>query len=383
MRTYQPTAPSRIRALSQVDLLAACSCIGVLVLLAAVPALKTIAGDSKYAKCLERLHAIGQASLVYSATDVGESAIPVHRQMFDRNINTPLFVGAYEWGGKSGAGSPDNSVGFNHPLFSRYGTRMGFGPTTRPLNKILYPHGFVENFSPPDDWDRIGATKDMELALDKYRCPADDGPPLAAHCQDWLTTKGQTSFDFFGTSYAANMFMTSAIGGWMSSISPYLRGVSEVPNPARTFNYEENIGRWAWATRRQNPSCDFVPAIDPGPKGTVRGWHGKDWTYNYAFVDGHADTKQIYIPGTEDQDQEAMHWVNESLKSYPTMPDCQKCAPGSKNCSGYDGSFEVYRCVIVRGEGWQKDTLPAPLVCTGTYYSGSGRPSFESCVSGD
>lgn len=380
MQSVMYCNPRRRRALSQVDLLAASGCIGVLVLCAAVPALKSLAGQSKYTKCIERMHAIGQASLIYSATDVGESAIPVHRQMFDRNVSTPLFVGAYEWGGKSGAGSPINNF---HPLFSRYGTVAGFGPTTRPLNKILYPHGFVENLTPSGDWDRIGATKDMELALDKYRCPADDGPPKAAHCQDWVNTTGQTSFDFFGTSYAANMFMTQGANGHMSSNSPYLRGVSDVPNPARTFNYEENVGRWAWATRAQNPACDWIPPIDAGPKGAVRGWHGKDWTYNYAFVDGHVDTKQIYIPGTEDHDGNAQHWVNEELASYPNLPDCSNCTPGSTDCGGYEGSFGTFRCIIVRGEGWQKDTLPAPPVCTGQYYWGSGRPSNEFCVSGD
>jgi prepilin-type processing-associated H-X9-DG protein len=212
--------------------------------------------------------------------------------------------------------------------------------------------------------------------------PADDAAAGRA-LSEWVGSGGQTSFDFFGNSYAANMFMISASGGIMSSNSPYLRGLSTVPNPQRTFNYEENIGRWAWAAKRQNPACDFIPAVDPGPKGTVRGWHGKDWTYNYAFVDGHVDTKQIYIPGTEDFNGEALHWFNEELSTYPVFPECQNCIPGSDDCPGYEGNFDVYRCVIIRGDGWQKDTMPAPLVCTGLYSSGSGRPSFESCVSGD
>jgi prepilin-type processing-associated H-X9-DG protein len=378
-----PFTRFRTRAFAQIDLLGTCGCIGVLLLLVGVPSLVSLAGESRYVKCLDRMRAIGQASLVYSATDVAESAIPVHEQQFKRNSNTPLFVGAYEWGGKSGVGSPNSNLGYAPPYNSRYGTLAGFGPADRPLNAILYPHGFRENLFGPSNLNRQGAFIDTQLELDAYRCPSDDGPPQAAHCQNWVNSGGQTSFDFFGNSYAANMFMTAGFDGRMSSISPYLRSLSDVPNPQRTFNYEENIGRWAWATRRQNPSCEWVPAVDPGPKGTVRGWHGKDWTYNYAFVDGHVDSKQIYIPGTEDINGDAMHWVNEELSSYPVFPECQNCIPGSDNCPGYEGSFEAYHCVIIRGDGWQKDTLPAPPVCTGLYYSGSGRPSFESCVSGD
>ena len=50
--------------------------------------------------------------------------------------------------------------------------------------------------------------------------------------------------------------------------------------------YEENVGRYAWAARRER--CDLpgvAPGIDPGPTKAIRGWHGKDWTYNRAFVE--------------------------------------------------------------------------------------------------
>jgi hypothetical protein len=119
----------------------------------------SLAGESRYAKCLERMQAIGQASLIYSATDVAESAIPVHKKQFQRSQNDPLFIGAYEWGGKSGAGSPRQNLAGSPPLNSRYGTQAGFGPTTRPLNSILYPHGFVENLTAPNnDWSARPST---------------------------------------------------------------------------------------------------------------------------------------------------------------------------------------------------------------------------------
>jgi prepilin-type processing-associated H-X9-DG protein len=369
-------------AFTLVELLAVASCVTVLLAVVA-PSISAALGKSRYAGCLERLRAIGQASRTYSANDAVESAIPVHEKQFQQDPYHPILIGAYEWGGKSGIGWPTWIQGYaDTGLGSRYGTKAGFGPATRPLNNVLYPHGFRDNNSP---WNRNGAKLDTELPLDAYRCPADDGPPLAAHCPDWVNNPARTSFDHFGTSYAANNFMNSSSGGAIVfSNSPYLRRLSQVPNPARTLNYEENIGRWAWACKNEQPTCFEVvgPGVDPGPTKSVRGWHGKDWTYNYAFVDGHADKRQIYRDGTEDSGGYGQHHAAEELSSYPVSPDCRQCAPGADDCPGDEGSFEQYRCIIIRGDGWQKDTMPAPLICTGLSYRGYGRPSYEYCVEG-
>jgi hypothetical protein len=64
------------------------------------------------------------------------------------------------------------------------------------------------------------------------------------------------------------------------------------------------------------------------------------------------------------------------LESYPNWPDCQ-------DNQGFDAGFDNYRCIIVRGPGWQKDTLPAELMCTGLTWTGRGRPSYENCVTLD
>jgi hypothetical protein len=152
----------------------------------------------------------------------------------------------------------------------------------------------------------------------------------------------------------------------MHTNSPYMRPVSRVPTPSRTLYYEENIGRWAWACKRELPECDWIgEGIDPGPTKTIRGWHGKDWTFDRAFVDAHAEVQKIYIEGTEDQDGFALHYRNELI--YPEG----------------DSRQEYHRCIIVRGDGWQKDTLPAELINTDLWYGGSGRPSYEDCVQTD
>ena len=69
----------------------------------------------------------------------------------------------------------------------------------------------------------------------------------------------------------------------------------------------------------------------------------------------------------------AFHYRNEELESYPDWPSCG-------DGSGNPGSFDSYRCIIVRGPGWQKDTMPAELICTGLQWGGNGRPSYENCV---
>src|SRR3972149_6134858 len=87
----------------------------------------------------------------------------------------------------------------------------------------------------------------------------------------------RSSYDHLGNSYAANLFMTSTSGGGeMRSNSPYLRPTTRVPTPARTLYYEENIGRWAWSSKRELTECGFVgPGVDPGPSTGIRGWHGR------------------------------------------------------------------------------------------------------------
>jgi len=362
----------RPRAFTLVELVAAVSCIGLLLAIIQ-PSLQATLGQSRNAVCLDRLRAIGQANLTYSADDLDGWAIPVHAKLYQQSPNEPIFIGAYEWGGKSGVGwddwIPDRGL-----LGSRFGTLAGFGPATRPLNSILYRHGFRDNTSP--NFSRVGATIDTQLKLEAYQCPADDGPPGGAHCPQWLEHPQRSSYDHFGTSYAANVFMVSDSGGGpMRSNSPYLRPLSRVPNPARTINYEENIGRWAWAARRELSECDFVgPGVDPGPTKAIRGWHGKNWTFNRVFVDAHAEAQPVYIDGTENSEGYANHYRNQQLPAYPDWPGCT----GGED---REGSFDVFRCIIVRGPGWQKDTMPAPLICTGLRWSGGGRPSYENCVS--
>ncbi len=346
-------------AFSLVELCAGLACFAALFAIVQ-PSLEVARERAKQSVCLERLRSIGQATGLYTEQDPSGWALPVHPSQFMQDPGNPTFVGAYEWGGKSGIGRPDFAPMDPPALGSKYGTYVGFGPATRPLNEILYPHGFQDNLNP--EFDRVGAMLDTQIDLPAYRCPADDGPPRGAHCQDWLDHADRSSYDHFGNSYAANIFMigNSSGSGTMKSNSPYMRPLTRVPNPARTIFYEENIGRWAWGTWRE--TCDFLDGIDPGPTGLIRGWHGKKWTYNRSFGDAHAEMQKVYIEGTEYEGY-AEHYRIELVFDDP-------------------GEQSSQRCIIVRGDGWQKDTLPAPYIDTGLANPGGGRPSYEDCVQG-
>lgn len=372
MRTSQRN--TRNNAFTLIELLVVIAIIALLLAIL-LPSLEAARRNAKRAACSAHIKNVATSSRVYESDDPNGWGIPVHPLQYGQNMNNPTFIGAYEWGGKSGTGRADfvpgsPTVGEYAVIGSKYGTKAGFGPATRPMNAILYPSGFKDNLVP--EFDRTGALADTKLQLDLFKCPADDGPPRGAHCPEWIDKPDVPSFDFFGNSYAANLFMIGSTGGGeMYSNSPYLRPVTRVPTPARTLYYEENIGRWAWSAKRE--ICPWVqPGVDPGPTKVVRGWHGADWTYNRAFVDGHAEYQKIYVEGTEDANGYAQHYNSEHLGSYP------------RNLDGSEGNWEQLRCIIVRGPGWQKDTMPAQLLETDLNHPGGGnRPSYEDCVTSE
>lgn len=384
MRDDRPVIRERtgIRAaFTLIELLVVIAIIALLISIL-LPSLEQARQQAKRVACTSHIKNIATSSRVYEADDPNGWGIPVHpkqylqcpQQITGTGLCTePIFVGAYEYGGKSGIGQDDFLSGSKgDPLNSKYGSRAGFGPSTRPMNAILYPGGFADALGGDlfdfGNFDRVIADRDTKLDLELFKCPGDLGPPRGAHCEDWILNSTRSSYDHFGTSYAANVFMIGPSGGGeMASNSPYMRPSSRITTPARTLYYEENIGRWAWSAMREVcdgslNDLDLSPGVDPGPTKTVDGWHGIDWTFNRAFVDGHAAFQKIYLEGTEDSDGYAQHYRSEII--YDDDPNLQN----------------AWACIIVRGDGWQKDTLPAELIPTQLNHSGDGRPSYEGCV---
>ncbi len=231
-----------------IELLVVMAIIAVLVS-TLLPSLQVARHHAKRSVCLANLKGIAAASRMYASESEGGWAIPIHPLNFDQDPETPTYIGAYEWGGKSGIGRTGYCGGVKNPVTSKFGTRCGFGPSSRPLNTILYKFDFPDyQFGTPEQ-----QLRDTRLDLKEYQCPGDDGPPRGGHCQDWVDDGDTPSYDWFGNSYAANVFLTglSNGAGKLHSNSPYLRPASRVPNPARTLYYEENIGRWAWGAKRE------------------------------------------------------------------------------------------------------------------------------------
>ena len=344
--------------------------------------------QAKQATCREHMHTLAQTALIYADMDANGFGLPVLAQFFPpeqggiQSSNDLNYLGAYTYGGKSGIGQPSAPHGYIHPTNpnddfqkSKYGTKARRGPNQRPFNKILYPAGFPTcTFQGQERWTEALGLAHTKLDLKEFECPADDGAPDGGHCYTWVDWAPENrSYDHFGTSYAANIFMTYASWGSLDQIymampiysnSPFLRPMSRVPNPARTMLFEDNIGRWAWACKRD--PCPYGDAgIDPGPTKVIRSWHGRDWAYMQSYCDGHADMARI-VMGEEDGQGYRQHYRIERF---------------TEQIEGRDPA--AFMCITVRGPGWQKDTLPAPRVVThfnSHGFGGADRVSYEDCV---
>ena len=169
-------------AFTLIELLVVIAIIALLISIL-LPSLENARRQAKKSACLAHIKNIATSSRVYESDDPHEWGIPVHPLQFQQcseqfdeggGCDSPIYVGAYEWGGKSGIGRPD-FMGGPSPLHSKYGTFAGFGPVTRPLNEILYSAGFKDNLLPR--FNPLGALDDTKLELNLFRCPADNGPP--------------------------------------------------------------------------------------------------------------------------------------------------------------------------------------------------------------
>ena len=332
----------RTQAFTLIELLVVVAIIALLISIL-LPSLKRAREQAKMVASTANLKGIGTAGITYAASDSKEMTIPVHRLMG----LVEGAVGTYEYGGKSGAGEPLQG---NDAVDSKWGTQNGRGPATRGLNPIVYKGGFTDyqNLMGPN---RQNWRDDANLDLGIFKDPSDKG--YAGHHYVSWQASGLTSYDHYGTSYSA---VTSWIGRLdgdcqLESNSSFLKPISRVPNPANTLYFMENAGRFGY---RANSGLNGCGGGASGSLGSdvltvIKGWHGRAYTFQVSFVDGHAGTVRM----------EGHQVPAPVLGRYPSGAPC--CCP-----NGGEGAacHTCWRCVIFRGRGWQIDTLPAPSVVT-------------------
>lgn len=320
----------RKRALTLLEVVVI-SCALMVVMVSIAPVLAAARQRGKDVVCLQNLRRISQASIVYSGADPANHAIPVSPVEVHPTIGiSSVFseLPAYAYGGKSGVGSGSSS----NIVTSTFGPNFDMNSANRPLNRVLFRDSFG-GVSPRPGSSGVKWYPDANLELDAYRCPSDSGF-TGLHVHDGWEQSRLSSYDYFGTSYAANVFWTAfeVTNATLMSNSPYLHSLDRIVDPARTIAYLENNGRSAW---RAAP--DLCPSIDPADYliGEAGGWHGKAWQFQTAFIDGHVKTTQIrgYRPDNEFDDL----------------------------------------CGYVRGDDWQIDTRPLDPVITNHPRQGPGR----------
>jgi hypothetical protein len=118
--------------------------------------------------------------------------------------------------------------------------------------------------------------------------------------------------------------------------------MSRIPNAGNTLAYIENCGRFGWHINLDEKEARCATTSD-GPhynksddKSEVKGWHGRPFRFTAAFVDSHAETIKM----------EGHQVPPPHLDRYPWMDD-------------YELGYSAWACHMVRGPGWQLDTLPA------------------------
>ncbi|MCH8968715.1 MAG: prepilin-type N-terminal cleavage/methylation domain-containing protein [Planctomycetes bacterium] len=355
-----------------VELLVVIAIIALLISIL-LPSLGRAREQAKSAKCIANLRDQLSAGYSYAQDDPSEYLVPLHARFLTAPGGIDWTSGKYlsaarkAYGGKSGKHDyqevTSSGLGGFDPItgYARYSTGNRMGPTTRPLNQYIYKGGMQELYGQ----DIQAMQSDERLEFDAFKCPSDvgfvsgkDGAGATGngiYMGMYIWHKEDTSFyEAMGNSYATDSIILGNPGNLVTTMGPWLRPYSQIPNVSKVTMLKETHGFYASGWNGW-----YQPQNDP--ETYAMGNHGIMRQHNVGFADGHAKPVKYEVrTDAVRSGDEVMHTGNFRIRGGRLEP---------VQVNGYyvqnNGEAQLYTLGFIghlmwNGPGWADHCFPAP-----------------------